>query len=507
MYGKINASDDNDEIKQIRFSMAEKKKVTRQDLIKIDENLFEIPQSFRADMRVPARIYTSEDMLTDIVEDLSLTQLVNVATLPGIQKAAYAMPDIHQGYGFPIGGVAATAINQGGVISPGGIGYDINCGVRLLAANMTADEFHPYIEDVATALFHAVPSGVGRHGKVKLTIPELDKVLRDGAREMVKLGYGTQEDLEVCEENGCMAGADPDAISPEAKKRGHDQLGTLGSGNHFLEVQVVDEIYDKETAHVLGLSLGQVTVMIHCGSRGLGHQTCTDYVRTMMKKLPEWGYQLPDRELVCAPFTSKEGQEYFAAMSAAANFAWANRHLIGHWVREAWQSVMGPKETLRTVYDVSHNIGKRERQRIDGKEVDVVMHRKGATRAFGPGRPEIPAQYRSIGQPVLIPGTMGTASYVLVGTEESMDLAFGSSCHGAGRRMSRIKAKHAVRGSQLRRDMESHGIVVRCDSDAGLAEEAPLAYKDVDSVVNVVDSAKLARKVVKVKPLAVIKGG
>jgi tRNA-splicing ligase RtcB len=487
--------------------MAEERLIRLEDLVKVDDNLFEIPTSYRDDMRVPARVYMSENMIEDIMEDLSLWQLVNVATLPGIQKAAYAMPDIHQGYGFPIGGVAATAIEQGGVISPGGIGYDINCGVRLLAANMNAAQLQPYIEDLATALFHAVPSGVGRSGKVKLTMPELNKVLRDGAKHMVALGYGTQEDLEVCEEHGCMSTADPDLITDEAKKRGHDQLGTLGSGNHFLEVQVVDEIYDEVAAAAFGLSLGQVTVMIHCGSRGLGHQTCTDYVRIMMNKLPEWKYQLPDRELVCAPFMSQEGQNYFAAMSAAANFAWANRHLIGHWVRTAWQDVVGADAWLKTVYDVSHNIGKRERHMINGRETEVVMHRKGATRAFGPGRPEITGAYRHVGQPVLIPGTMGTSSYVLVGTQESMELAFGSSCHGAGRRLSRHKAKKTVRGSQLRQELESHGIVVRCDSDAGLAEEAPIAYKDVDSVVNVVHNAGLARKVARVKPLAVVKGG
>lgn len=481
--------------------------ITRDILVKIDDNLFEIPRSFRPDMQVPARIFISEDMLADISEDLSLWQLVNVATLPGIQKAAYAMPDIHQGYGFPIGGVAATAIDHGGVISPGGIGYDINCGVRMLVANMHEAELRPYLEDVASALFAAIPSGVGRGGRLKLSMPELDAVLRNGARQMVKLGYGVAEDLAVCEEHGCMETADPDMITKEAKKRGDDQLGTLGSGNHFLEVQAVDEIYDQEAATAFGLSLGQVTVMIHCGSRGLGHQTCTDHVRFMMKKLPEWGYQLPDRELVCAPFLSPEGQAYFAAMSAAANFAWANRHLIGHWVREAWQSVMGQDVWLRTLYDVSHNIGKREEHTIDGSVVKVLMHRKGATRAFGPGHGQVPQMYRHVGQPVLIPGTMGTASYVLAGTQESMELAFGSSCHGAGRRLSRHKAKKMVRGSTLRQELESHGIVIRCDSDVGLAEEAPIAYKDVDSVVNVVHNAGLARKVARVKPLAVIKGG
>lgn len=487
--------------------MSEERVIRREDLIRITDTLFEIPSAYRDDMRVPARIYTSEQMLEDSMEDLSLWQLINIATLPGIQKAAYAMPDIHQGYGFPIGGVAATALDHGGVISPGGIGYDINCGVRLLAANISATELRPYLEDLATELFYAIPSGVGRGGRVKLTIPELNKILRDGARHMITLGYGIHEDIEVCEEYGCMDDARPELVSDEAKKRGHDQLGTLGSGNHFLEIQAVDEIYDEQIAATFGLSLDQVTVMIHCGSRGLGHQTCTDYVRTMMNAASKWKYHLPDRELVCAPFLSQEGQDYFAAMAAAANFAWANRHLIGHWVRQAWQQVVGNGIAVKSIYDISHNIGKRETHLIDGREVDVVMHRKGATRAFGPGRPEIASLYRYVGQPVLIPGTMGTASYILSGTQESMDLAFGSSCHGAGRQLSRHKAKKTIRGSQLRSELESHGIVVRCDSDVGLAEEAPIAYKDVNSIVQVVHNAGLAKKVARVRPLAVIKGG
>src|SRR5579885_1833417 len=480
-------------------------KITRDDLIKIDEYTYEIPKKYRSDMLVPARVFMKESMIEDIIEDRSLDQLVNVATLPGIQKYAFAMPDIHQGYGFPIGGVAAMAIEHGGVISPGGIGYDINCGVRLLVANMNHEQLQPYMATLATALFHAVPSGVGRGGKLKLTLGELDKVLGDGAKHMIDIGYGTPQDLEFCEEHGTMAGADPDLVSEHAKKRGADQLGTLGSGNHFLEVQKVEEIYDEKTAQAFGLTQGAITVMIHCGSRGLGHQTCTDYVRTLMDYLPQWGYVLPDRELVCAPFTSKPAQDYFAAMIAASNFAWANRHLIAHWVREAFHEVVGKDAWLSLVYDVSHNIGKKERHMIDGKMIEVIMHRKGATRAFGPHTPQTPLRYQSVGQPVLIPGTMGTASYVLAGTAEGMDIAFGSSCHGAGRRMSRMKAKHTIRGSQLRKELESHGIIVRCDSDAGLAEEAPIAYKDVDSVVDVVHGAGLARKIARLVPVAVIK--
>lgn len=481
--------------------------ITRDNLIKIDEVTFEIPVSYRSDMKVPARVLCSESMLEDILHDRSLEQLVNVATLPGIQQYAFAMPDIHQGYGFPIGGVAGMSIDQGGVISPGGIGYDINCGVRLLASSMTAQELQPYMEKIATALFDAVPSGVGRGGKMKLSSGELDNILAEGAKRMVELGYGDVQDLGFCEELGSMSGADPDLVSEHAKKRGADQLGTLGSGNHFLEVQKVEQIYDSQAAQAYGLFPDQVVVMIHCGSRGLGHQTCTDYVRSMMQTADQWGYVLPDRELVCAPFNSKQGQDYFAAMIAAANFAWANRHLIGHWVREAFASVVGNKISLSLLYDVSHNIGKKERHTINGTAMDLIMHRKGATRAFGPGREEIPVRYRSVGQPVLIPGTMGTSSYVLAGTEQGMDITLGSSCHGAGRRMSRTKAKHSVRGSTLRQELERRGIIVRCDSDAGLAEEAPIAYKDVDDVVNVVETAQVARKVAQLKPLAVIKGG
>jgi len=481
--------------------------ITRDDLIKINDNLYEIPKSFRSDMLVPARVYMNESMIDDILGDKSLWQLVNVATLPGIQKYAIAMPDIHQGYGFPIGGVAATAIDEGGVISPGGIGYDINCGVRLLVANINAAELHPHLEKLATELSRAIPSGVGRGGKLKISVDDMNKVLMRGAQYMIERGYGTQQDIELCEEQGAMPGADAALVSERAKKRGRDQLGTLGSGNHFLEVQVVDEIFDQEAAQAFGLAEGMVTVMIHCGSRGLGHQVCTDYIKVMMNKLPEWDYVLPDRELVCAPFTSSEAQDYFAAQVAASNFAWANRHTIAHWVREAWQRILGDSVRLNMVYDVSHNIGRVETHVIDGKKKRVVMHRKGATRAFGPGTLETPQKYRSVGQPVLIPGTMGTASYILAGVEESMQQAFGTSCHGAGRRMSRSKAKKLVQGSVLRKEMESRGIVVRCASSRGLAEEAPIAYKDVDNVVNIVHEAKLARKVARVKPIAVIKGG
>lgn len=483
------------------------KMITFEDLIEINNYLYEIPQSFREDMKVPARIYMTKDMFEDIKEDRSLVQLVNTATLPGIIQYAIAMPDIHQGYGFPIGGVVATDINKGGVISPGGIGYDINCGVRLLVAHQRYQEIKAHMETLADELFRAVPSGVGVGAKLKFDATGLDRILQDGAHAMVELGYGNQEDLEYCEEKGRMSIAQPSLVSAKAKERGRDQLGTLGSGNHFLEIQQVVEIYDEKAAKAFGIEKDMVTIMIHCGSRGLGHQVCTDYVRIMMDNIGKYGYTLPDRELVCVPFNSSEGQDYFAAMSAAANFAWANRHTIGHWVREVWHKVLGSDATVKTMYDVSHNIGKREQHVMGNKTYDVLMHRKGATRAFGPGRPEIPYAYRTVGQPVLIPGTMGTASYILTGTEESMQQAFGTSCHGAGRRMSRARAKKEVWGSQLRHELEQQGIIIRCESNVGLAEEAPLAYKDVDSVVNVVHNAKLALKVAKLVPRAVIKGG
>ncbi|HEV2601127.1 MAG TPA: RtcB family protein [Candidatus Babeliales bacterium] len=481
--------------------------VTKYDLVQVDEYTWDIPQSFRSDMRVPARVFTHESMLDDILDDRSLLQLTHVATLPGIQKYAYAMPDIHQGYGFPIGGVAGMAIDQGGVISPGGIGYDINCGVRLLVANKSYEELKPYMEKLATALFDAVPSGVGRGGNLELSKKDLDNVLMHGAEYMVQQGFGTNRDLAFCEEKGRMRGADPDMVSEFAKNRGADQLGTLGSGNHFLEVQRVDQIYDQKTAQAFGLSEGSVTVMIHCGSRGLGHQICTDYVRLMMKEVKNFGITLPDRELVCAPFESAIARNYFAAMVAGSNFAWANRHLIAHSVRKAFKSVVGRDTDLDLLYDVSHNIGKVEDHIIDGAKTQLIMHRKGATRAFGPGFIELPSDYRDVGQPVLIPGTMGTASYVLVGTDTGMNVSLGSSCHGAGRRMSRMEAKNNVAGSNLRREMEALGIIIKCESNAGLAEEAPIAYKDVDNVVAVVDGAGIAKKVARMVPLAVIKGG
>lgn len=476
-----------------------------QDLLKISDSLYEIPKSYRSDMRVPAQIFINNEMLTDVLHDRSLVQAINVATLPGIVKASMAMPDIHQGYGFPIGGVAGFDISKQGIISPGGIGYDINCGVRLLSVTLTAHELKPYLPDLATALYNSVPSGVGHGGKIILSNPELDDILTYGARKMLELGYGVQTDLEFCEENGSMPFADAQLVSDHAKNRGRDQLGTLGSGNHFLEVQEISEIYDEQAARIFGLEKNMVTVMIHCGSRGLGHQTCTDYVKIMLDKVNYYNITLPDKELACVPFNTPDGQNYFKAMCASANFAWANRHMITHRVREVFQKAISNNLRVKTVYDLSHNIGKIETHTINGREKSLIMHRKGATRAFGPHRAEVPELYKSVGHPVLIPGTMGTASYVMAGLDKNP--AFGSCCHGAGRKMSRVQAKKSVSALSLRQELEKMGIVIRCDSHSGLSEEAPIAYKNVDNVVHVVAQAGLAKKVAQLKPLAVIKGG
>ncbi len=485
--------------------------LAKQSLKKISNYLWEIPSSLRDDMRVPARIYATEKMLEQIFEDRSLWQLVNVATLPGILKYSLAMPDIHEGYGFPIGGVAAMDAKKG-VISPGGVGYDINCGVRILTSHFSYSELAPHILDLTNQINRDVPSGVGRGGRIVLDETAMTRVLEGGAKHLVSQGYGVKEDLERAEEGGCLAGADANLVSKHAKDRGRDQLGTLGSGNHFLEIQKVEKIFLPEVAKAFGLYENQITVMIHTGSRGLGHQVCTDYVRTMNAKIPEWGIKLPDRELACAPLDSSEGQNYFKAMAAAANFAWANRQMITHIVRKAWEKVLAAKGVsgnygLNLVYDVAHNIAKFEEHEIDGKKIKVCMHRKGATRAFGPGRVELPKIYREIGQPVLIPGSMGTASYVLVGTNEAMVESFGSTCHGSGRRMSRAEAKRRVSGATLRKELEEKGVILRCPSLSGLIEEAPIAYKDIDEIVEVVDRAGLAKRVVRLRPLAVVKGG
>jgi len=482
--------------------------VNKQDFKKVEEYVYEIPKSFRPDMRVPARLYADEELLEAALGDRSLRQLVNTATLPGVVKYTLAMPDIHQGYGPPIGGVIPSKASTG-IISPGAVGYDINCGVRLLRSNILAEEVKPIMGDIVNALFQGVPSGVGRSGDVRLSHRDTDNVLERGSAWAVSQGYGTKDDLEHTEERGGMAGAEARAVSPKAKKRGRDQLGTLGSGNHFVEVAEVEEVYDRKVAEAFGLFEGQMVVWIHSGSRGLGHQVCTDYVRDLQKAVTKYGIKLPDRELVCAPFDSPEGRDYFAAMASAANYAWANRQVLAHRVRRILDDVLAgvvKDRELTLVYDVTHNIAKLEEHPIDGQLTKLVIHRKGATRAFGPGMEGLPANYREVGQPVLIPGDMGTASYVLVGTAKAMEKTFGTSCHGAGRVMSRRAAKRKIRGQELAKELRSQGIIVRGGSMAGLAEEAPAAYKDVDRVVNVVHSLGIARKVARVVPLGVIKG-
>jgi len=460
-------------------------------------------------MRVPARIYADERILAEALGDRSIEQLLNTTALPGLVGYTLAMPDIHQGYGFPVGGVAATDARTG-VISPGGIGYDINCGVRLLASNLDTAELQPHMDGLATALYRFCPSGVGTTGNVRLNDRQLDEVLEHGALWALQHGMAREEDLDMTEENGTMPGARADKVSAHAKARGRDQLGTLGAGNHFIEVDEVDAIVDPEGAAALGLRPGQVVVQIHCGSRGFGHQVCTDYVREFQTVIKRYDIQLPDRELVCAPLDSPEGKDYLAAMSAAANFAWANRQILTHQIRKAFETVLSGKLAnwqMRQIYDIAHNIAKVEEHTPDGgRAVRVCVHRKGATRAFGPGSSVLPADYRKVGQPVLVPGSMGTASWVLLGTAGSMNQTFCSTCHGAGGVMSRTAAKKSVQGQKLRDEMERDGITVRAGSMTGLAEEAPLAYKDVDRVVDVVHDAGIARKVARLKPLAVIKG-
>lgn len=462
-------------------------------LAKIHDYLWEIPREFRGDMRVPARVYASEDMLRDMGTDRSLEQLVNVATLPGIVGYALAMPDAHEGYGFPVGGVAAFD-SETGIISPGGIGYDINCGVRLLRSNVSLYDIREQIQALGDAIFRAVPAGVGQSGQLELHGKELDRVLASGARRMAELGYAEDDDLFNIESGGMLAEAQPDLVSENAKRRGCDQLGTMGAGNHFVEVDAVETIFDADTARAWSLFEGQVTVLIHTGSRGMGHQIATDYIRVMVESMAQHGIHLPDRELACAPFGSAEGQQYFQAMAAGANFAWANRQLITWEIRKAWQAVLGPRAGgLKVVYDVAHNIAKQEEHVIGGVRRRVVVHRKGATRAF----PR---------QPVLIPGSMGTHSYVLEGQPGSLLESFGSSCHGAGRRMSRTRARKQGDAAELMARLRQADIRVSAASKRGLVEEAPEAYKDVDAVVDIVHRAGIAKKVARLKPVAVIKG-
>ncbi len=482
--------------------------VAIKDLVKINDFEWEIPQSFRADMRVPVRIFATRRLLDQVMDDKSLEQAVNSATLPGLVGQVLVMPDMHQGYGFPIGGVAATRYPEG-VISPGAIGYDINCGVRLLASQIEFADVRSHLSDLANALNRYCPSGVGEKGELRMSEAELERVCREGSQWALKAGYANQADLARTEEGGRLEGADPIHVSGRAKERGRPQLGTLGSGNHFIEVDRVEQIFDAEAVQVMGLREGCLAVQIHCGSRGFGHQICTDYVADFQAAVKRYKIQLPDRELVCAPLNSTEGQAYLSAMRCAANYAFANRQVLAHNARRAFEEVLAGKVSnwhLFQVYDIAHNMGKIETHQIDGKMIKVCVHRKGATRAFGPGAPGLPPEYQKIGQPVLVPGSMGTASWVLVGAQASMERTFGSCCHGSGRVMSRHQAKKSVRGEQLRQQLQQDGIQIRAGSISGLAEEAPAAYKDVDAVVATVTSAGIARKVARLRPVVVIKG-
>jgi len=482
------------------------KKVQKADLRQVNDFTWEIPASFRADMRVPARIFAVEELLDAIIGDRSLDQLVNVATLPGIVKASMVMPDVHQGYGFPIGGLAATRYPDG-AISPGGIGYDINCGVRLLVSELNFDQVKARLEALSEALYRHIPSGMGRGGPIQLSRAQMDQVLKKGAAWAVGEGMGVDADLTHTESHGALPDADPAKVSDKAKERGRDQLGTIGAGNHFVEVDRIDALFDDETARAYGLRVNQVAVLIHTGSRGLGHQTATDYLRVMVKAMGNYGIEPADRELACVPLSSPEGQDYYHAMCAAANFAWCNRQVITHEARRAWREVFGrSRGQLRLLYDVAHNIAKIEEHQLDGQGQRLIVHRKGATRSFGPGFHELPEAFRAVGQPVLIPGSMGTASYVLAGTTASMHTSFGTSCHGAGRRLSRRAAKKQVDPKQLTEKLRRKGIVVKAGSLRGVAEEAPIAYKDVNLVVDTVDRAGIARKVARLRPLCVVKG-
>lgn len=479
------------------------------ELERIDHCRWRIPRAYRPDMRVDGLVYADDVLIEAIRSDQSLVQVANVATLPGIVGHSLAMPDIHWGYGFCIGGVAATDPDVGGVISPGGVGYDINCGVRLIRTDLTEADVRPRLETLVNTLFATVPCGVGQGGRFKFKKPDLRRILTSGSRWVVERDLGDPEDVDVTEGGGRIDGADADAVSDRALERGEDQCGTLGSGNHFLEVQVIDEVFYPEAATVLGLQRGQVTVMIHSGSRGLGYQVCEDALKLLRGVPDRLGIRLPDRQLACAPVHSSEGRQYLAAMRAAANFAWTNRQIMTHLAREAFSKVFERSPNalgMRLIYDVAHNIAKIERHQVGGELRDVCVHRKGATRAFPPGHPEIPPAYREIGQPVLIPGDMGRASYVLVGQPGAMAQTFGSTCHGAGRRMSRSAAIKAARGRSIQRELADRGIIARARGRTGLEEEQPDAYKDVNDVTRVVEEAGLSRRVCRLRPIGVIKG-
>ena len=475
-------------------------------LQKVDDWRWLLPQDYKAGMLVPGLIFSSEEMLDVIGQDQAIEQVANVAFLPGIVKYSMAMPDIHWGYGFPIGGVAAMRVEDG-VVSPGGVGFDINCGTRVLRTNLREDEVRPLLKELVNQVFRDVPAGLGGSGQVRIGISQIDEVLVKGARWALEHGYAWPEDVEAIESGGALQGADPDKVSKKAKERGGPQLGTLGSGNHFLEVQVIDEVFDAAAAEVMGVSgPGQVLVFIHCGSRGLGHQTCQDYLDVMEEASQRYGIHLPDKQLACAPIKSKEGQDYLGGMTAAANFAFCNRQLITHWTRQAFQRILGrdAREDLGMflVYDVAHNIAKMERHRVNSHELTLCVHRKGATRAFPPGHPDVPAKYQRIGQPVLVPGDMGRYSYIAVGTKQAMAETWGSTCHGAGRIRSRGEAKRVLAGVDVAQRLAERGIYVRAQNRALLAEEASEAYKDVAMVIDVLDEAGIARKVCRMRPSA-----
>jgi tRNA-splicing ligase RtcB len=472
-------------------------------LRKVTDYLWEVPRQGK--MRVPARIYTRQDMLAELLSDNAPEQAANVAQLPGIVTASLAMPDIHWGYGFPIGGVAAFDAEEG-VISPGGVGYDINCGVRLMATRLTREEVKPQISELMNALFRNVPSGVGSSSGLKASKKDLEAVARGGAAWAVDRGYGRKTDTEHIEENGCLAGAAPENVSDRAWQRGGDQVGTLGSGNHFLEVGCVDEVYDETAARVLGLPLGTVTAFIHCGSRGFGHQICDDYLATMDRAASRYNIELPDRQLACAPLGSAEAKAYFGAMCCAVNYAFANRQVIAHATEQVFNRLFGDRAGVRTVYEVAHNIAKFETHMVEGRERRVCIHRKGATRAFPAGHPAVPSAYRQIGQPVLIPGDMGRYSFVLLGTPGAMEQTFGSTCHGAGRHMSRHAAMKIAHGRNVAAELRARDILVIAQNRRTLDEELPEAYKDVSDVVDVCVAAGISRKVVRLHPLGCIKG-
>ncbi|MDD4954768.1 MAG: RtcB family protein [Candidatus Omnitrophica bacterium] len=476
---------------------------------KIDDYKFRIPKSYKQGMRVDGIIYATEKLLSGAKNDNAFEQVANVAFLPGIVKYSLAMPDIHWGYGFPIGGVAATDPEEGGVVSPGGVGYDINCGVRMLKTNLTLDDVRDKIPAIVNRLYQDVPSGVGSTGDVSVTVKEERKILVEGAKWAVSRGFGVADDLESCEEQGAIEGADPDSVSKRAYLRGREQSGTLGSGNHFLEVQVIDEIFDAKVAEKFGLSVGQIAVMIHSGSRGLGYQVCDDYVKEMLSCLDKYSINIPDRQLACAPVKSVEAQKYIGAMRAAANYAWANRQVLMHLTRAAFGKVFSKSWQslgMDLIYDVAHNIAKFEKRVVDGKEKYLCVHRKGATRAFGPGNPELAQKYQETGQPVIIPGDMGRASYLLVGTRKSEEETFASTCHGAGRVSSRHEALRKIDVNVLLKELKAKGIEVRATGKKTIVEEAPSVYKNIDDVIEVVQKSGISRKICRMRPLCVVKG-